>query len=122
MIKVYFDGVCGLCSKEIAHYKMIANEGIFEWIDVARNPNALIDHNVTQYDALLYLRLVDNKNRMHIGAEAFAVIWKHLPKWKYMGYAISLPVIKTFAKYIYIWGAKRRFNRYTHCQLAKQKF
>ena len=29
MIKVFYDGKCGLCSKEINHYRKIAGAGIF---------------------------------------------------------------------------------------------
>ena len=31
MIEVFFDGKCGLCSKEIAYYQSIAPSGVFVW-------------------------------------------------------------------------------------------
>ena len=34
MIKVFFDGKCGLCSKEINYYIKIAPAGIFDWQDI----------------------------------------------------------------------------------------
>ena len=122
MITVYFDGVCGMCSKEINHYKKISQTGVFDWIDVAANPNAMIKYNIPQAEALLFLHAVDTNGEIHIGSEAFALIWKHLPNWNILGRIISFPVIKPLSKKIYIWFAKRRFNGYSHCQLASKTF
>ena len=42
-IKVFYDGKCGLCSKEINYYKKISPDNLFEWYDIATNPKALKD-------------------------------------------------------------------------------
>ena len=41
LTKVFYDGKCGLCSKEINYYKRIAPKNIFEWHDIASNPEKL---------------------------------------------------------------------------------
>ena len=46
MIKVFYDGKCGLCAKEINHYKEIAPQGIFEWVDVTESPKRLEQYNI----------------------------------------------------------------------------
>ncbi|MGB2492066.1 MAG: DCC1-like thiol-disulfide oxidoreductase family protein, partial [Candidatus Puniceispirillum sp.] len=51
MIQIYFDGKCGLCSKEIRYYQHIAPEGIFAWHDVATDPAPLQPLGVEQADA-----------------------------------------------------------------------
>ena len=122
MIKVYFDGICGHCAKEINQYQRIAQTGVFEWIDVAANPDAMIEYNITQAEALLFLHAIDEKNRIHVGSEAFSLIWKNLPKWHILGHIISIPVIKFLTRIIYVWFARRRFNGYQHCQLASKDF
>ena len=121
MIKVYFDGACKYCSKEIKYYEKIASNGKFQWIDVASNPNALSEKNISQSDALLFLHVIDEKDNIFIGAEAFSIIWKNLPKWKWLGHVIALPLVRDGAKLIYTWFAKRRFQRYSHCQLASKE-
>ena len=120
MIKVYFDGVCKYCSKEIKYYKRIAPENSFQWINVADNPHAMSSYGITQSEALLFLHAVDSAGKIYVGSEAFALIWKSLPRWKALGYLISMPVIKTLTKWCYIWFAKRRFNSYSHCRLASK--
>ena len=120
MITVYFDGACNYCSKEISYYKTVSSTEEFRWIDVAANPDALIDFNITQAEALLFLHAVDEKKKVHIGAEAFALIWKNLRYWKLLGHLVSLPILKIVLRYIYEIFAKRRFKNYQHCQLASK--
>ena len=43
MIKVLYDGKCGLCNKEISYYKKIANNNKFKWLDIANNPKTPYD-------------------------------------------------------------------------------
>ena len=120
MIEVYYDGICGHCSKEIEYYKTIAPPDTFKWIDVATNPNAMIDHNVTQSEALLYLHVVNDKNELFIGSEAFALIWKNLPRWRILGHVIELPFVKVVVQKLYMLFAKQKFNRSRHCQTASK--
>ena len=121
MITVYFDGACKYCSKEINYYKTISSTEEFKWIDVAENPDAMIDYNITQAEALLFLHAVDNKKNVYIGVEAFALIWKNLRHWKLLGHLVSLPLIKLALRHIYEIFAKRRFKHYQHCRLASKQ-
>jgi predicted DCC family thiol-disulfide oxidoreductase YuxK len=68
MIEVFFDGKCGLCSKEIAYYQNIAPSGIFAWMDIATDPSPLAAHQITQADALRHLHVRDAAGDWHIGA------------------------------------------------------
>ena len=120
MIRVFFDGACKYCSREIRYYKSKSSDELFEWIDVAENPNAMVDYNITQADALLFLHAVDEQDNIYIGARAFALIWKNLPGWKLLGYIIELPIVKIIIHYAYVAFAKQRFKRYAHCQLASK--
>ena len=78
MIKVLYDGKCGLCNKEISYYKKIANNKNFKWLDIANNPKDLKEYNIKLSDALLYLHAFDSENQKYIGVDAFILIWKNL--------------------------------------------
>ena len=71
MIEVFFDGKCGLCSKEIAYYQSIAPSGIFAWMDIATDASPLAAHQISQADALRHLHVRDAAGDWHIGAAAF---------------------------------------------------
>ena len=58
LTKVFYDGKCGLCNKEINYYKRIAPKNIFEWYDIASNPEKLKElHNVFKKIQLNFLEL-----------------------------------------------------------------
>ena len=40
LITVFYDGKCGLCNKEIDHYRKISPVGIFNWQDITTSNNA----------------------------------------------------------------------------------
>ena len=81
MITVFYDGKCGLCSKEINYYKTIANPKKFTWLDVANNPNHLKSIDVTLSDALMQLHVLDNENNISI-MESGAIMLYLAEKYK----------------------------------------
>ena len=120
MVTVFYDGLCGLCSREIAHYKNIAPEGIFTWVDIAKNPQALEAHNINIIDALKYLHVIDKNGSTHKGVRSFQVIWEQLPRWKILSKLLRFKIFYFVADSLYIQFASWRFERSTHCQLSFQ--
>lgn len=118
MIDVYYDGKCGLCSKEITYYRRIAPNGIFNWLDVANDPTPLAQHNISQSDALRRLHVRDIKGHWHIGADAFIIIWRQLGYWRILAFLVALPGVKQVARLFYNSFANYRFARLPHCQVA----
>ena len=117
---VYFDGKCGLCSKEIRYYQRIAPANIFEWSDIATDPAPLAAHGIAQADALRRLHVQDHEGRWHIGVAAFVAIWRHLPYWQWLAPLVALPGIFHIADFLYRRFADYRFTRLPHCQIAQQ--
>ena len=118
MITIYYDGKCGLCSREITYYKRIAPSGLFDWADIAHDPAALQVLNISQADALRRLHGVDDAGRLYVGVEAFILIWRQLSYWRVLGLIVNLPVIKQVAGWAYNRFADYRFSRLDHCQIA----
>ena len=120
MIKVFYDGKCNLCSKEINYYRKIATSGIFKWQDVNIKSNALINEGIKTSDALKILHVIDTNDKLYKGIDAFIVIWKNLKYWRLLGNFAALPIIKQILNLLYIAFANWRFNRLTHCIIAKE--
>ncbi|MDA9632133.1 DUF393 domain-containing protein [Alphaproteobacteria bacterium] len=121
LTKVFYDGKCGLCSKEINYYKKIAPKNIFEWYDIATKPHDLRRIKVSQYDALMYLHAIDQNANLKIGVDAFILIWSKLRFWNLLSILLSLPIIYSLAKVIYNAFASYRFKKLTHCQVASKE-
>lgn len=120
-ITVYFDGKCGLCAKEIAHYARIAPDGVFRWVDITVDPDAFIARGFRVSEGLKLLHAQREDERMHVGVDAFILIWQQLPRWQWLAIFAALPVIRPIANYSYAWFARWRFGRLRHCQLALEQ-
>ena len=110
MLSVFYDDRCKICSKEINFYKKIAPKNSLNWLGISSSKLDLKLANIKLVDALLYLHVKDSEGNFYIGVDAFIVIWKKLPYFKYLNLIISLPIIYPLAKY--------RFNKLKHCQIA----
>ena len=121
LIQVFYDGKCGLCSKEINYYKKISPQNIFKWNDIANNPDDLKVIKVSQYDALMYLHALDRDKNLKIGVDAFILIWDELKLWNLLSLFVKLPIIYQITKLLYNMFAGYRFKKLTHCQMASQE-
>ena len=120
MIKVFFDGKCNLCSKEINYYIKIAPSGIFDWQDVNLMNDEFVNTGIKISDALKILHVIDVNDKLHLGVDAFIVIWNNLTYWKILARVLSIPIIRKVANIAYKVFANWRFNRLNHCILAKK--
>ena len=118
MIRVYYDGKCSLCKKEIEYYKTIAPINTFVWKDIATKPNHLEEINVSQSSALRRLHVLDNENNLVVGFNAFIVIWSKMKWWQLIALLASLPIINQSLNYCYNWFADWKFRRSSHCKLS----
>ena len=118
MLKVYYDGKCGLCRREIEYYKRVAPADRFVWLDIATDPAGLADLGITQSDALRRLHARDASGTMFVGVAAFIAIWQGLNYWRYLAMIVNLPLLKPLAAFAYDRFADYRFSRLTHCQIA----
>ena len=121
MISVFYDGKCGLCSKEINHYRKIAPDGIFDWQDITKSDDSLKKLGITLSEGLKLLHARDNHRKIHVGLDAFILIWKQLKRWRLLAALVSLPVIRQIADLAYRSFANWRFRRLEHCQLATKQ-
>jgi len=122
MITVFYDGKCGLCSKEINHYRKIAPVGVFDWQDITESADDLKQEGISLAQGLKLLHAKDSNGQMHVGVDAFILIWKQLKRWRVLAVIVGLPIIRQIAKAAYRAFASWRFKRLEHCQLvAKQE-
>lgn len=121
MITVFYDGKCGLCSKEINYYRSIAPKGIFIWQDITESAESLNKEGITLVEGLKLLHAKDNSGHIHVGVDAFILIWKQLNKWRVLAFLIDLPIIRQVANLAYRTFANWRFKKLNHCQLAEKQ-
>ena len=98
-MKVYFNNSCNICRAEINLYKKQNIQDI-EWIDITNNKSAELE---TQKDNKALLRRLHIKDGEKVigGAEAFLLVWKKIPKYKFLYTFFKIPIIFTLFSYFY---------------------
>lgn len=87
-VKVWYDGACPLCLREIALMRRLDRRGRINFIDVAGggDPSCPVDR------ALLLARFhAEEDGVIHDGAAAFAAMWRAIPLLRPLGLAAKNP-------------------------------
>lgn len=108
-LTIFYDGACGVCSKEISYYRSIADQRI-EFINIA----------ATEFDASIYGKtLAEFQEKLHVrdagghyftGVEGFRRLWEALPSPFYplLSAVMGLPGIHLSARIGYFVFARYR--------------
>ena len=98
-MKVYYNESCNICRAEVNLYKK-QNIKEIEWIDITNNVAA--EKNTSKdYKTLLKRLHVEEKGKIFGGAKAFLLVWKKIPKYKFLYTFFKLPIIFTLFTFFY---------------------
>ena len=98
-MKVYYNESCNICKAEINLYKKQNIEEI-EWVDITNNIIAEKETSKNNKNLLRRLHVIDN-GKVFEGAEAFLLVWKKIPKYKFLYKFFKLPIIFQIFKFTY---------------------
>ena len=98
-MKVYFNNSCNICRAEINLYKK-QNIKDIEWIDITDNKSAELE-TLKDDKALLRRLHIKDGEKVISGAEAFLLVWKKIPKYKFLYTFFKIPIIFTLFLYFY---------------------
>jgi len=98
-MKVYFNNSCKICKAEIDLYKKEEIEEI-DWVDITDNELA---EQETSKDSKQLLRRLHVKDGEKVigGAEAFLLLWKKMPKYRFLYKLFKLPIIFNIFSIVY---------------------
>ena len=98
-MKVYYNESCSICRAEINLYKK-QNIKEIDWIDITNNEAAEKD-TLKDNKSLLRRLHVEEGGKVFDGAEAFLIVWKKIPKYKFLYNFFKLPIIFTLFSFFY---------------------
>ncbi|MFN3863563.1 MAG: thiol-disulfide oxidoreductase DCC family protein [Erythrobacter sp.] len=89
-VKVWYDGACPLCRREIALMRRLDRRGRIFFVDVAAgsDPTCPIDRA-----ALLARFHAEEDAVVHSGAAAFAAMWRAIPLLRPLGLVARHPLV-----------------------------
>ncbi len=90
-MKVYFNNSCKICKAEIDLYKKEKIEEI-DWVDITNNETAERETSKNSKELLRRLHVKEGEKILQ-GAEAFLILWKKIPKYRFLYSFLKLPVI-----------------------------
>ena len=98
-MKVYYNKSCSICRAEINLYKKQNIEEI-EWVDIT--DNIVAEKNTLKDNKTLLRRLhVEEDGQVFGGAKAFLLVWKKIPKYKFLYNFCKLPIVFTLFSFVY---------------------
>tara|TARA_Y100000996_G_scaffold405245_1_gene380188 strand:- start:353 stop:700 length:348 start_codon:yes stop_codon:yes gene_type:complete len=98
-MKVYFNNSCKICKAEIDLYKKEKIREI-DWVDITNNNIAEEETSKNSKELLRRLHVKDGE-KITQGAEAFLVLWKRIPKYKFLYNFFKLPIIFNLFSFVY---------------------
>ncbi len=108
-IKVYFDGQCPICGREVAVYRCLVASGSIDWCDLSAGPQSLEGETFGLDAALTLLHVRDETGALHVGLPAHLVMWDRLPVLRWLSGFLrgNAPVRRMFER-LYFWFTARR--------------
>ncbi len=90
-MKVYFNNSCKICKAEIDLYKKEKIQEI-DWVDITNNDLAEMETARNSKELLRRLHVKEGE-KITQGAKAFLILWKKIPKYKFLYNFFRLPII-----------------------------
>ena len=118
MIKVFYDGNCSICNREINFYKKLNSASTILWFDIHKCRKELKIIKKTKKTCLKSLHVVDDKHNIYTEVDAFLIIYKNISSLKFLYYLFNFKMIKFFLNFFYrIFDNYRYKKLYDSCKL-----
>ena len=110
-LKIFYDGACPLCSREVKHYHRQDRDGRLLLVDIS-SPEFDPQPYGILLEAFMYeLHAIDQEGVVYRGVDAFRAIWQAFPDlttYRVMGSVLALPVVNSVARLGYRAFARLR--------------
>lgn len=93
-IKVYYDGLCVVCSSEINHYKKMNGSENIDFIDITSSDFRADVEGLDPQKVHEELHAKDAFGQLHVGVDAFILIWASIDKLKWLSKAAQKNLVK----------------------------
>ena len=92
-IVTFYNGACPVCRTEVGHYRGIdARHGLdLGWCDISREPDVAAALGVDGEALKRRLHAVDEDGGLHVGLDAFILLWSRLPRFRWLSRLVAFP-------------------------------
>ena len=115
-LRVFYDGACHLCYREMMSYKKKDRDGLLLLEDISAAHFKAQDFGLDEQEVNLHMHAMNEDGRIFRGVESFVEIWKRLPYFKYL-----VPLVESRALRPSIDKGYNIFAKYVRPNLPKRK-
>jgi len=91
--KVFYDGSCPICSREIGFYQKRAGAEKIDWVDVSLAKAGEVAPGLSKATALERLYVMNPAGELVSGGAAFTLIWSQLPGFAWLAGVFRRPLM-----------------------------
>ncbi|PLX73440.1 MAG: DUF393 domain-containing protein [Desulfuromonas sp.] len=110
-LKIFYDGACPVCSREVEHYRRQDRSGRLQAIDISAPEFDPKVYGIPFQDFMYQLHVIDADGEVYLGVDAFRAIWRAFPDslvYRTMARILALPVMNPLARVGYRIFARLR--------------
>ena len=100
-IKVFYDGLCVVCSSEINHYKKMKGSENILFVDITAPEFNPLTEGLDPQKVHEELHAKDSTGKLHVGVDTFILIWSKLDKLKWLSKAAQKTLLRKFLQLNY---------------------
>ncbi|WP_036228477.1 thiol-disulfide oxidoreductase DCC family protein [Marinobacterium jannaschii] len=116
---VFYDGSCPLCRREIAHYQRLDRRNRIQWVDISIDASLLKQHKICPDKALRLFHVLDRMQHLHIGVDAFVIVWRELPGYRWLARLVTIsgmtPLLNAAYRRFAAWRYRHRSCQSVSC-------
>ncbi|MEM9331088.1 MAG: DUF393 domain-containing protein [Pseudomonadota bacterium] len=107
-LKVFYDGACPLCHREISFYKKRRGSETVDWVDISKSEDEYVHPGLSRTQAMSRFHVVTSSGRLLSGGSAFAGLWRSLSAFKPLGVIFSFGPLEWLLNRLYDFFLKAR--------------
>lgn len=112
-ITIFYDGACGICSREMRVFRKRNPEQAFRFLDISAPTFDPLPYRRPLEAFFRQLHVRDSAGRFYIGISALTAIWRAFPRHSFfraLAFVVSLPGFFQLAGLGYALFAKYRYR------------
>ena len=101
-LKVFYDGSCPLCSREIIFYQRQRGAETICWLNVAdQTLTEGLPEGISRDQLMQRFHVQGANGKVQTGGDAFLQLWALLPKFRLLAWLFSLPLMRWIVNQTY---------------------
>ena len=95
---IYYDGLCQLCSREIAIFQQRVRDGSLAYVDISDESFVPANHGLdaVQIHRTMHVQMEDG--RIVTGMDALIAMWEFVPGFRWLAALSRFPIFRPFAE------------------------